>query len=279
MQKFGSPRASPKGIPYNDSQQQQPESQLIIPTKCTDPSKKLPRSTSPSSDTDSDGTRLPQQPIKKHWKSQSVGEISTEDDGNVSFSQNRELWQKRASCQSVKVSTPPPTVAPATQVVNRHSESWVQRQKHTPDLVMDLPLAGNSSLREQDVTTSITDGDEVPVNNDAAIGPESPDMSTAAERFAKQNQCTLKKNTKVQMTETIVQAEAQTEYNETRSPVPTRTHKFAAKFADMHLTGSFKPQVMTKPQVLRKPVLPITISTTASSGVPSTSPDIPPTNK
>ncbi|XP_044741515.1 SLIT-ROBO Rho GTPase-activating protein 1-like isoform X2 [Chrysoperla carnea] len=262
-----------------------------------------------------------------HWKSQSVSEISTEQ-LNVSFSQNRELWQKRASSQSVQ----------SQKNINRHStESW-KHPKHTPDLVMDLPLTGGNSspkdstkkilsnsmqsLSDLDDTTTTTttttlrsiscgvsdslDTSPLPTTQAPQLGPESPDMSTAAERFAKQNQCTLKKNTKLhqdanEMVQTINISETRaspspppppltsntgsvvstvSEFGSTpggggggaapvlptRSPVPTRvTHKFAAKFADMHLTGSFKPQVMAKPaQLLRKPVislLPNTAST------------------
>lgn len=130
-----------------------------------------------------------------------------------------------------------------------------------------------------------------PARAEAATSPtgglESPDMSTAAERFAKQNQCTLKKNTKStledskfkQVENTEQEAEAELEVNSNlmdrsnssnqilettslRSPLPQRsTPKIAAKFADMHLTGgsqvsSFKPQVKVKPAILRKPVLP-----------------------
>ncbi|XP_014277540.1 SLIT-ROBO Rho GTPase-activating protein 1 isoform X1 [Halyomorpha halys] len=58
-------------------------------------------------------------------------------------------------------------------IVTEGNEIRENKLIHTPDLVMDLPTQPD----------------------DNAVILESPDM-TAAERFAKQNQCTLKKNTK-----------------------------------------------------------------------------------
>lgn len=190
---------------------------------------------------------------QQHWKSQSVGEsmmttqqhqhanslptstmaiatiatattttmtattIMTPDDEShqeqqsttTNFSVNRELWQRRATSQ------PQPT--PKSSSFTRTSQEFREmRQKHTPDLVMDLPLsaqdpvgkksASSSSLSSSDEETMMPPSSllapqqQTPSRAEAATsptgGPESPDMSTAAERFAKQNQCTLKKNTK-----------------------------------------------------------------------------------
>lgn len=126
----------------------------------------------------------------------------------TNFSANRELWQRRATSQ------PQPT--PKSSSFSRTSQEFREmRQKHTPDLVMDLPLsaqdpvgkksASSSSLSSSDEETMMPSSllapqQQAPSRAEAATsptgGPESPDMSTAAERFAKQNQCTLKKNTK-----------------------------------------------------------------------------------
>lgn len=76
------------------------------------------------------------------------------------------------------------------------------RQKQTPDLVLDLPLRLNAEVlvnandSDSASATFSVDLEEEPHLVSSPSGPESPDMTTAAERFAKQNQCTLKKNTK-----------------------------------------------------------------------------------
>lgn len=120
---------------------------------------------------------------KTHWKSQSVSETTNESSTN--FNQNRELWQRRAASQG--------HIDPPQNTSLRHSqELWELRQKHTPDLVMDLPVVGSSSPKEGN-DKSISEEDSSG-SESSSPGPESPDMTTAAERFAKQNQCTLKKN-------------------------------------------------------------------------------------
>ncbi|KAK2581026.1 hypothetical protein KPH14_006074 [Odynerus spinipes] len=271
-----------------------------------------------------------------HWKSQSVGEPAVtsreEMGGNQSngcpsnptggqtleedsqeqttFSANRELWQRRATSQTQlnpPIATSNSTNCQKSSSYRSSQEFREMRQKQTPDLVMDLPLAAqdaskksasSSSLSSSDDETTIISGTSSvvvvqPTRTEAATsptgpGPESPDMSTAAERFAKQNQCTLKKNTKtnpegsklkrlettagtdldsteVETSEEIVRSASTNQISDSlalRSPLPPRsTPKIVAKFADMHLTGgsqvsSFKPQVKVKPTILRKPVLP-----------------------
>ncbi|KAK0164497.1 hypothetical protein PV328_003119 [Microctonus aethiopoides] len=249
---------------------------------------------------------------KQQWKSQSVTENmqqntspqlnNTQDEESketTTFFANRELWQRRATSQTHL--TPP--IPPTPKAVRSSQEFREMRQKHTPDLVMDLPLtaqdankksASSCSLSCSDDETSlhIRSGD---LSKSPNNGPESPDMSTAAERFAKQNQCTLKKNTKSTTntfnpndsvdggrikslistdsdnsesieTKDIVRSASSNEISENvplRSPLPPRsTPMIAAKFADMRLTGgsqqvsSFKPQVKVKPTILRKPVIP-----------------------
>lgn len=249
---------------------------------------------------------------KQQWKSQSMAEnmqqstTNNDQDEDISaeattFSANRELWQKRASSQTQL--TPP--IPPTPKAVRASQEFREMRQKHTPDLVMDLPLtaqdaskksASSSSLSSSDDESSVHTTRPEPAPRSPSTGPESPDMSTAAERFAKQNQCTLKKNTKSasgnssnhttdgsrikslvgtdgelgnephEITKDIVRSVSNNELNENiplRSPLPPRsTPMIAAKFADMRLTGgsqqvsSFKPQVKVKPTILRKPVIP-----------------------
>ncbi|XP_076182600.1 SLIT-ROBO Rho GTPase-activating protein 1 isoform X2 [Ptiloglossa arizonensis] len=244
---------------------------------------------------------------KQHWKSQSMGDNVQQTTGNSlqasnplaqggeelqeqpTFSANRELWQRRATSQTQL--NPP---APPNQKSFRSSQEFREmRQKHTPDLVMDLPLSAQDASKKSASSNSLSSSDEEtttppvqPSRAEAATsptgGPESPDMSTAAERFAKQNQCTLKKNTKTnpeasklkrletgdeaeQEPEEMVRSASSNQISDSipiRSPLPPRsTPKIVAKFADMHLTGgsqvsSFKPQVKLKPTILKKPVLP-----------------------
>ncbi|XP_046661965.1 SLIT-ROBO Rho GTPase-activating protein 1-like isoform X3 [Homalodisca vitripennis] len=167
---------------------------------------------------------------KTHWKSQSVGEVmqGEKNDRNgvtdelPTFSQNRELWQRRANSQS-HLNQPASVVG---------KELWEMRQKHTPDLVMDLPLVGTA---ESPGTKS--------GGGDSPTGPESPDMTTAAERFAKQNQCTLKKNTKSGSQSRQSSSSSQ----EGKDP--------ESKVCDTPPPLQPKPQLKAKPQLMRKPVL------------------------
>lgn len=170
---------------------------------------------------------------KTHWKSQSLGEVMNNGQSNSvlekndeaevgnSFSKNRELWQRRAASQ---------TQLQPGGCVNK--DIWELRQKHTPDLVMDLPLVGSS---------------EVPAGTksggDSPTGPESPDMTTAAERFAKQNQCTLKKNTKGTAVHTRQASSSSQEGKDDSKPSETPP------------PVQPKPQIKAKPQLMRKPVL------------------------
>ncbi|KYQ47832.1 SLIT-ROBO Rho GTPase-activating protein 1 [Trachymyrmex zeteki] len=181
---------------------------------------------------------------QQYWKSQSVGEsvmaqqhqqlshanslpTSTtiesqqqqQQQTTTNFSVNRELWQRRATSQTQST--------PKSSSYSRTSQEFREmRQKHTPDLVMDLPLsaqdpvgkksASSSSLSSSDEETTMPlsllapQQQTPPTRSEAATsptgGPESPDMSTAAERFAKQNQCTLKKNTKTANSENAIAA-------------------------------------------------------------------------
>lgn len=193
-------------------------------------------------------------------------------DANVSFSQNRELWQKRASSNSQSS-----YVAP----IGTPKPCRLQRQNHTPDLVMDLPLVGGSSPKENvkksvalssNSVSNLSSGEEDDnvMTLESPTGPGSPDMSTAAERFAKQNQCTLKKNTKLHV---------ENKFNDTIvtvcSPLPVRNTQ---KFTNANLTTTtttFKPQIKAKPEVLKKPVLTFALPAVTQELVRKKNNDIP----
>lgn len=93
--------------------------------------------------------------------------------GTNLFQQNRELWEKRAELQSQNSLTTPRILS---------------RNRIAPDLVMDLPFPVNSSEPIHSSRESLS-------NNDCGEnGNGTTDDMTSAERFAAQNQCTLKKN-------------------------------------------------------------------------------------
>lgn len=187
-------------------------------------------------------------------KTQGEAEI---DESNVNFNQNREQWQRRANSQTI------PATQSQTLKANRHSESYL-RQNHTPDLVMDLPLVGSSSPKEltkKSISVSNNLNSEAQVEDDntsvksleSPQSLDSPDMQTAAERFAKQNQCTLKKNTKVH----VDNSELSTECITITSPMLER--KYAT--VSTSTTTTFKPQLKVKPPVLKKPAFSVPLST------------------
>lgn len=180
------------------------------------------------------------------------------DESNVNFNQNREQWQRRAD------STTTPATQSHTLKANRHSESYL-RQNHTPDLVMDLPLVGSSSPKELTKKSisvtgnlnseSLVEDDNTSVKSlESPQGPDSPDMQTAAERFAKQNQCTLKKNTKVH----VDSSELSTECSLITITSPMMERKYAT--VSTSTTTTFKPQLKVKPPVLKKPAFSVPLS-------------------
>lgn len=195
------------------------------------------------------------------------------DESNVNFNQNREQWQRRANSQShIHLSQS------QTLKANRNSESYL-RQNHTPDLVMDLPLVGNLSPKET-TKKSISISSNLNSESDDSTsikslespqGPESPDMQTAAERFAKQNQCTLKKNTKVH----VDSSDLRTESNliTITSPMPERKYATIGS-ATTTTTTTFKPQLKVKPPVLKKPAFSVPLSS-VSSEIQKDQPDLP----
>jgi hypothetical protein len=120
---------------------------------------------------------------------------------------------------------------------------------------MDLPLVGSSSPKETTKKSVSISGNldaEAAAEDDASAklespqGPESPDMQTAAERFAKQNQCTLKKNTKVHVDNSDLSADPN--LITITSPMPERKYATIGNAT----TTTFKPQLKAKPAVLKK---------------------------
>ncbi|KAF5305808.1 hypothetical protein FQA39_LY09144 [Lamprigera yunnana] len=190
-------------------------------------------------------------------------ELVEVDKSIVNFSQNRKQWQRRANSQSN---------VNLTQMLklNRQSER-IQRQNYTPDLVMDLPLISSSSPKEltKKSITHTTDSVDIPSEEDTTslkslespTGPDSPDMQTAAERFAKQNQCTLKKNTKI-----LVDASTVSDINKT----------------DVQISGPIverkslsRPQVKVKPPVLKKPTFTVAIPVVSTENARQDQSDLP----
>lgn len=121
---------------------------------------------------------------KFHSKSFSLSENRVAANLNL-FQQNRELWEKRTEMQSTHSLTAPRILT---------------RNRIAPDLVMDLPVAkdravtrSRESLNSSDEANSDAGSSTAKTNNDVVNSKSIEDMTTA-ERFATQNQCTLKKN-------------------------------------------------------------------------------------
>ncbi|XP_050092669.1 SLIT-ROBO Rho GTPase-activating protein 1-like isoform X2 [Anopheles aquasalis] len=127
----------------------------------------------------SDDQSDPSKPMRKfHSKSFSLSEnklsllVSSGGDAGSSggtlnvFQHNRDLWQKRAAQSSYQ---------------NLTTSRILTRNRIAPDLVMDLPPTAIG--KQEDITRTSRE----------SIDSELEDM-TSAERFAAQNQCTLKKN-------------------------------------------------------------------------------------
>lgn len=168
------------------------------------------------------------------------------DSSNVNFSQNREQWQKRASTQ--------PTTPGGGAGKDNKGVGVDVRQNHTPDLVMDLPLVGNSSPKDSSKKT-ISLNPEDAKTTPSPTGPESPDMSTAAERFAKQNQCTLKKNTKIHLDPSVDNTISEI------MPITSPVHDRKYLVSNNSSTTTFKPQIKAKPPMLKKPVFSVPLAT------------------
>ena len=173
---------------------------------------------------------------RTHAKALSVGDPLDEGDVPKSFSQNRELWQQRASSHSSVNS-----VGLSAKEMPRDL-----RPKQTPDLVMDLPMLEAAKSPEE---TDVDVDDAAAAAAAAASQPESPDMALAAERFAKQNQCTLKKNTRDvrhrnEKTDGMTATGASFDENSSSS----------SSSSPQLSPATSKPQIKAKPQLLRKPL-------------------------
>lgn len=125
---------------------------------------------------------------KYHAKSFSLSENRIAANLNL-FQQNRELWEKRTETASTH-SLPAPRI--------------LSRNRIAPDLVMDLPVSNKdravNSSRESLNSSDDANNDGVGTSNSTAqtsrdvVNSKSIEDMTSAERFASQNQCTLKKN-------------------------------------------------------------------------------------
>lgn len=182
------------------------------------------------------------------------------------FHQNRELWQQRATGKSTQSLTTPRILS---------------RNRIAPDLVMDLPVA------------SLVDAQRSASHESLDSETSSDDVTTSAERFASQNQCTLKKNERfgdsegkkevkleikctekpkaevkpqenVVKTPTIEVAESDVLHIEegiekrevSKSPIPLHnTQKFASQFAGLHLTGGCLSKADSVPSSSSQPPL------------------------
>ncbi|XP_026806508.1 SLIT-ROBO Rho GTPase-activating protein 1-like isoform X2 [Rhopalosiphum maidis] len=163
---------------------------------------------------DEDGSRA-----KTHAKSLSLGDDS--------FDHKIQLWRKRADSQGSIDRKPMPAVR--HQLQQQHHCAAAADMKvpgGAPDLVMDLPArtsGGGGASAPQDASAAAV----------ATQEPDSPDMGTAAERFAKQNQCTLKKYSK---------------------PVPAVPQMANGGDKPELPPKSTKPPLKAKPQIFKKPV-------------------------
>lgn len=167
--------------------------------------------------------------------------------GDDSFDHKIQLWRKRADSQG-SIDRPKPM--PAARHHLQSSQADVKGLKGSggaPDLVMDLPIRSETGLisvpaTQEPTTATNTSGPFIPAPTaNLPQEPDSPDMGTAAERFAKQNQCTLKKYSK-----------PPTSHANSKPEIPPK---------------STKPPLKAKPQIFKKPVFlaPTTTQTTNSS--------------
>ncbi|XP_050547172.1 SLIT-ROBO Rho GTPase-activating protein 1-like isoform X2 [Daktulosphaira vitifoliae] len=160
---------------------------------------------------------------KKHAKSLSMGDDS--------FDHKIQLWRRRADSQGSmeyrKITK---------QQLTQPQQTIVKVSGGAPDLVMDLPI--------RKIDASITESIGSDVNSvkscNIVSDPDSPDMGTTAERFAKQNQCTLKK------------------YNK---PLPQ-----SSKSKPELPPKMTKPPIKAKPQIFKKPypLPPATLKVTSN---------------
>lgn len=179
------------------------------------------------------------------------------------------------------------------------------RQKQTPDLVLDLPLRLNAETKFTSGSNSMgssADQEDDSQASSSPSGPESPDMTTAAERFAKQNQCTLKKNTKashslgspldskpssalhnsprhsksvechsekdsVKPTEVAYPGQSLSKHSSTSAALPCAPGQDQSSDKKPSVS-SLKPPIKVKPQIMKKPIVPPSQPTLSSVPTP-----------
>ena len=204
----------------------------------------------------------------------------------TNFRANQSLWEQRANGGKAAQSQPLLVGSPSPKIGKRR-ELWDQHkklQKQTPDLVMDLPI--DTLLSSSPKSECASESDDASEQESSSVNLDSPEVS-AAERFAKSNQCTLKKNrgsgsgqagpngvdagTQTQVPASRITSEAKEMTDETASqqildaPPEFQGPRVMSRFpqlaqaapsasASQQLTP--RPQVKVKPQVLKKPSLP-----------------------
>ncbi len=107
------------------------------------------------------------------------------------FQQNREKWQKIAIGEGSSNDTK--KAAAATQ---QQSNILTSRNRLQPDLVMDLPLTQDNTTPPLSSGSASASSSLQSLDKLQSQENEDPESMTLGEHFAKQNQCTLKKNEK-----------------------------------------------------------------------------------
>lgn len=137
--------------------------------------------------------------VSMHQRQKSVPSMSTTGTAtgeyqplNI-FQQNREKWQKLSQTEGLNKTDTSKATATSTQ----QSSILTSRNRIQPDLVMDLPLTQDNttpplSSGSASTSSSLTSLDKL----QAQTTEENEESMTLGEHFAKQNQCTLKKNEK-----------------------------------------------------------------------------------
>ncbi|KAL9702695.1 hypothetical protein quinque_006213 [Culex quinquefasciatus] len=167
-------------------------------------------------------------PMRKyHSKSFSLSEnklslaVAGSGGGSLNvFQANRDLWQKRATQSSYQ---------------NLTTSRILSRNRIAPDLVMDLPPAaigkdGNGSASRESLDSELED-------------------MTSAERFAAQNQCTLKKNERFSTEPVVYENTAITSSTVVTTTTTTNNGTIGKKEVKLDVKGiADKPKAEVKPQ-------------------------------
>ncbi|VVC35760.1 Hypothetical protein CINCED_3A025682 [Cinara cedri] len=168
---------------------------------------------------------------KTHAKSLSLGDDS--------FDHKIKLWRNRADSQGSADGRKPVPAVRQLQQHQQHAAVVKGGPGGAPDLVMDLPTrpeGGGGGPPSDCANATAVPGPAAAVT--ATQDPDSPDMGTAAERFAKQNQCTLKKYSKPPPPSLPQQQQHQQLQANGKPELPPK---------------SAKPPLKAKPQIYKKP--------------------------